>query len=179
MKCFDFTLTLEDEIESGRWRDWTEHKSGRICRVLARNEVYEITYIVHYHDATGDISPRARVVWPADGVLEELMHKYPMYAPGAASGGLICHELRFPDVECPEGEERRVRALEDIDVFNPDFVGEMDRLGAIVLTYEECIGLTDAASHRNLCVVLPGDDPLLICAVCVSEKAIPWLRAHS
>jgi|GEM_PF-4610867 len=177
MKCFGFILTLEGEIADGRWRDRADHKAGRICRVLAQTDGYEITYIVYYYEADEEISPRAKVVWPADGVLEELTHKYPKYAPGPASGGSICHELRFPDVGSPEADEKRVSALPDIDEFNRDFVGEIDSIGVQLIPYEECIGPTEAGAHRNLCAVLPNDDPLLICAVCIGEKAVPWLRA--
>lgn len=179
MECFGFTLTLEDEIEDGRWRHRSEHHSGRIARVHATGRGYDMIFLVKEDEETGRLLPEVAVVWPMDGVLEEIRHKYPVFTEGWEVDERLCHELRLPVIpESGRPSECRITDPSEIAEFSPDFIGEMEKLDIALALYEESVEEQAAPAHKgNYCVALPSRDPLLVCAVFIGEKVIPWLRA--
>lgn len=179
MECFGFELTLEDEIENGEWRDRSDRYSGKISRVRAAGHGYEIIFLVKQDSSTDYILPDAVLTWPMDGVLEEVTHKHPLYTPGWECGGQPCHELRMPlGASSGDASEERIEEPALMTTVSPDFLDEMQRLGIELALYEEAVEEEAAPAHKgNYCVVLPEADPLLVCAVFVGEKVIPWLRA--
>lgn len=179
MEAFGFELTLQGEIEDGKWRSGREHNTGRMARVDATGHGYEIAFLVKEDSDTGRILPEVALVWPMDGVLEEVRHKFPIYTEGFECGGRLCHELRVPtSAETGDATEERISDLGLMLMASPDFLDEMERLGIDLALYEEAVESPAAPAHaRNFCAVLPTRDPLLVCAVFIGEKVVPWLLA--